>query len=537
MAKTSPSEDDDIKLDELIERIQSTQIARGRRLIPIVRVSKTAGREKLPEGFIAEPEQMGKMAGYAKAHGCELMEARREMNVSGGKVDRKVLKQAVVDVIAGKADGIIVARVNRYARTTAGLQMVRKLQAAGKTFVAVDEGIGPEMLQTSFGWFTFTLMLAVAELQLAMLTEGFRMARKFHVEAGIANQVPYGYRKRDKEETDRPRRLELDPVTAPWVRYIFKRRAAGASWSAIARELDAKNVAPPGGGECWLFNRVRAIVANRTYLGELHSGADYVNPKAHKAIVTVELWQQANAKKSTPARGDRDPYLLTGLVRCASCGGRMTGYVQSHKAGRNRDGEVVRREYYRCRRNYTWGICTAQAYAPAAELDRLVVAEFMRRFVHVIEDTQLANDRSAELNAAQDAIDEATADYDLFVGSPATKRTVKSRGQEWYDDEVDKRNDAIEAAQAAWQEIRNAMSGLDLPADLAVRWDRLPGGIEDQRGFLSDAFGVVAVKPFLRRKGPVAERVHIWARNEPGSPEATLPGRDTGICAEVPIKF
>jgi DNA invertase Pin-like site-specific DNA recombinase len=529
----APPEPPDVDLDDLISRVQSTQIAPGRRLIAIVRVSKTKGREG--EGFIAPDEQIGKMQGYAKSHGSEIVDVRREMDVSGGSVDREVLMGAVADVIAGKADGVIVARVNRYARTTAGLQMVRKLQAAGKTFVAVDEGIGPEMLQTSCGWFTFTIMLAVAELQLAMLTEGFNTARQMHIAAGIANQVPYGYRRRAATETDRPRRLEPDPLTAPHVVFIFERRAAGDSWIAIARALDARGAPTPGGSECWLYTRVRHIVQNRTYLGELTSG-EFMNPAAHAPLVSAELWETANGLNQTPARNGAAAYCLTGILRCATCGGRMVGFMQTVKAGRKRDGEPRKYPYYRCRRNYSWGRCPAPASAPAGELEALVMETFFRRFTRELNFERRADDRSAELAAAQTVIDEANAAMDRFLTSPATARLVALRGPGWYDEQIERLADELEAAQEAWQEIRNAVAGMDLPAGLEEGWHEL--ALDAQRGFLSAAFGVVAVKSSGGRRVPVDERVHIWARNEAGSPEIALAARDAnGRIVRVPIDF
>jgi DNA invertase Pin-like site-specific DNA recombinase len=523
------------ELGDIVERLQTATIARGRRLIVILRVSKTGGREKLAEGFIAEPEQLGKCEGYANAHGCEIVDVRRERNVSGGSVDRDVLNDAVADVLAGKADGIIVARVNRYARTTAGLQMVRKLQAAGKTFVAVDEGIGPEMLQTSFGWFTFTIMLAVAELQLAMLTEGFRTAREMHVAAGIAAQVPYGYRKRSASEEDRPRRLERNPETAAFVPFMFKRRAAGDSWPAIALALDAAGAPTPSGTATWKHERVRTIVQNRAYLGELTSG-EFVNRKAHPALVSPEEFNDANALNQPSNRNGKANYPLTGVLRCASCGGRMVGFMQTIKSGKKRTGPPVKYRYYKCRVRYGWGRCESPAYAKADEIEALVIGEFFRRFTGELDAALCEEDRSAELAEAEAEVTAAEAALDLFVDSPATARTALRRGQAWYDQRVDALTDELTTAQAAAQEVRNAVAGFDLPPGIEQDWDGLT--LEVQRGFLGRAFGVVAVGSAARRSIPVADRIRIWARDEAGSPEADLAARDDdGHMVKVPIKL
>lgn len=523
----------------MVEQLQHTSIAPGRRMIALIRVSKTGDREG--EGFIAPEDQLATIRAYCKAHGYEIIDVRHEMDTSGGKVDREVLNGVMADVLDhGAADGVIVAYVSRYARTTAGLQMVRKLQGAKKTFISVKEGIGPEMLATSFGWFTFTIMLAVAELQLAMLTEGFLTARKMHIAAGIANQTPYGYRKRKVDEEDKPRRLEPDPKTSKYVTYMFERRAAGDSWITIANALDKKGAPVPGGGNVWLYTRVRHIVQNRVYLGELSSG-EFVNEKAHFPLVTLEQFDAANALNQTPARNGKAAYPLTGIVRCATCGGRMVGFMQTVKAGRKRDGEPRKYPYYRCRRNYSWGKCPAPASCPAGELEQLVAEEFFRRFTRELTAVRRGDDRSADLAAAQTAIDEARSAVALFHASPASKRTAKLLGAEWHEEQVERLNDELEAAQDVWQEIRNAMAGMELPPELEARWWDL--SCDEQRGFLSRAFGVVAVKPSggRGRHVPVAGRARIWIKDETGSPEATLPRRgatiDDKITAMVPIEF
>jgi DNA invertase Pin-like site-specific DNA recombinase len=528
-----------VQLPDIVARLHDTTIAPGSRYIRIVRVSKTGGRDTTSEGFIAPHEQRRVTDEHCARHGGTIVGEYEELDVSGGKIDRAALDKALADVLAGKADGIIVAYLSRYARTTAGLQFVRKLQAKGKAFVSVAEGIGPEMLQTSMGWFTFTIMLAVAELQLGILTEGFLAARRAHISAGIANQVPYGYRKRltgdpaAADPRERPRRLEPDPLTSPHVVYMFERRAAGDSWITIAKALDEMKVPPPGKGKCWLYERVRSIVQNRIYLGELTSG-QFVNPSAHFPIITPDQFDAAKALNQSLTRNGKANYQLTGIIHCATCGGKMVGYMQTIKAGKKRTGQPRKYAYYRCRRRYSWGVCSAPAYAAAADLEALVKDEFFRRFLRDLVQTADAPDRSAELAAAQEAVDEALLNEDLFLTSPSTTRSAKLRGRVWYDAEREKLTDAIEVAVANRQKLRNALTGTDFPEGLEEDWDDLT--LEEQRGFLSAGFGIVAIKPSGGKRIPVADRLRIWARNEPGSPEGTF--RDAkGRLVEAPIKF
>ncbi|MEV6227875.1 recombinase family protein [Saccharopolyspora shandongensis] len=71
--------------------------------------------------------------------------------------------------------------------------------------------------------------------------------------------------------------LEPDPVTAPWVRWIFQQRAAGRSMAGIARELNDRGMPCPSGadpgrnphcsGQAWMTPTVAGILENPRYTG------------------------------------------------------------------------------------------------------------------------------------------------------------------------------------------------------------------------------------------------------------------------------
>jgi len=492
----------------------------------MIRVSQVGKRSRPGETMLSVPEQRSIISASARENNIRIVGWRKELDVSGGRVDREVLEATLADVFAGKADGIICADVSRYARTTDGLQAVRKLNANGKTFIAVREGIGPASLSTPAGWLLFTIMIALAEFQLRLLTAGWQTARQAYIEAGIANHVPYGYRKRAKDAKENARHLERDPAQAPHVVFMFKRRMIGDSWSTIARKLDARKAPTPNGGAVWHYETVRRIVLNRAYLGESRSG-EFVNHTAHEPLVTLKLFTAAGEQAKTANHNGTAAYPLTGLVRCASCGGRMNGYATKHPRA---DGTITIYDGYRCRRHFGWGRCESPAYVPARELERLVVREFFRRFMKELDAEQRADDRSADLAKADDAIEEARESLDLFRASPETARSVKLMGKGWYEKELAKLNDRIEAALTHYASVREAMTGIALPTDLDEAWPNLT--TDEQRGFLSAGFGVVAVKP---GEAAVEDRIRIWARNEPGAPEFVR-GED-GLLPRTPIIF
>ncbi|MEV0053527.1 recombinase family protein [Saccharopolyspora shandongensis] len=102
----------------------------------------------------------------------------------------------------------------------------------------------------------------------------------------LGGRSPYGYRLVDAGAHPnqaharwgrRVHRLEPDPATAPWVRWIFEQRAAGRSVARIAWELNERGVPCPSGadrmrnphrcGQAWIVRTVVGITESPRYTG------------------------------------------------------------------------------------------------------------------------------------------------------------------------------------------------------------------------------------------------------------------------------
>ncbi|MEU3648024.1 recombinase family protein [Lentzea sp. NPDC034063] len=102
----------------------------------------------------------------------------------------------------------------------------------------------------------------------------------------LGGRPPYGYRLVDGGRHPNPvhgrwgRRVQVlapDPVTAPWVRWMFTERARGRTVASLARELNEQGVVCPSGadpernahrsGERWIVRTVAMILENPRYTG------------------------------------------------------------------------------------------------------------------------------------------------------------------------------------------------------------------------------------------------------------------------------
>jgi hypothetical protein len=396
----------------------------------------------------------------------------------------------------------VVAKVDRFARTlTGGLTAVAQLRKAGKSFVAVRDGIDGEQTSTPTGRMLLGILFLFAEWQLETLTEGWEATRRSHIGRGVANHAPYGYRKGDD------RRLLPRPGEAEWVPLIFDRRADRWAWGRICDWLTAQGARPRQGGGAWSISTVKQIIANRVYIGELRSG-EIVNTDAHDPLVTPSQWDRANGVYGVRKRREAEPYLLTGIIRCASCGARMFG-LTDHRVSAG--GEEVTYRYYRCRgRHGAWGHCPAPARIDAGDVEDLVSDEFRRLF---LLGGAIPTDATTEVDAATAALDAADAELASFVTTAAALET------ELFAMGVEARTQRREDARQQLAEARSAAVGVALPVGLGDVWDSY--GILERRPYVAAAFAVVAV---ARGTEPAAERVRIWVTGT--SVPAPLPGVD-----------
>ena len=314
------------------------------RLIGYIRVSRVAGREG--DSFISPDAQKERIMALAAAHGHTLVGWQTDLDQSGARLDRPAFQEALAQVERGEADGIAVAKLDRFARSVSGAgRAMERLEACGGTLLVGDLGMDTS---TPAGKLMRNVLMALAEFDLDRIRENWRTASRMAVRRGVhvSGVPPFGYQRRGDGG------LEPDPATAPLVHETFVRRAAGESWQSLCEMLDerAPRVRP------WRPSTVASMVGRRTYLGEAWAG-ETVNVGAHDPLVTRAEWEAAQSRQPRAPRSGHES-LLTGIVRCAACGTLMT------------PGSDGRRGYrrYDCQNR----VCRARSAISARRLDEHV---------------------------------------------------------------------------------------------------------------------------------------------------------------------
>jgi len=181
------------------------------------------------------------IAAECKRRGWKLVNSIEDAGYSGKSLRRPGIQAALRELESGKADGLVVAKLDRLSRSmrdfTALLERARK---RGWALTALDADVDTS---TAAGEAMANVIATFARFESRRIGE--RTAE------GIAR------RRRDRPHEPWGRRAE---VPTEVVRKIRRRHKAGWSLSRIARRLNEERVATAHGGRAWHPSTVRAIL-------------------------------------------------------------------------------------------------------------------------------------------------------------------------------------------------------------------------------------------------------------------------------------
>lgn len=275
-----------------------------------VRVSHVGGRAG--DRFQSPSAQRDAIEGWARAHGVTIAVIHEDLDRSGGTMDRPGMNEAIRRVEAGVTSGLIVARLDRFARTViGGLTVITELNERGARVVSVAESIDPA---TPMGRAMLGLLLIMAEWQRDQASEHLIVSQRRAATAGrYAGRCPYGYMRT-------PAGLQvIDPDTAPVVRTVFEMRAARVGWRQITQHLDAAGILTATGKARWSAGTLTSMIRSEAYLGVFIGPSGLQVQDAWEPLVSVDVWNAANTEKIEPLARVHDDRLLAGIARCAEC--------------------------------------------------------------------------------------------------------------------------------------------------------------------------------------------------------------------------
>jgi site-specific DNA recombinase len=461
-----------------------------------IRVSRVGARDQT-DGFISPDVQESAIRDWAARNGVEVVMQPHELNVSGGTMTRPVFSAILDRIGSGRSGGFVVYKVDRFARTVLGaLNTLEELGRHGATFASVTE---PQLDYATPAGRAFVQPLFVfAEFTRSTLKESWAVAQRHAIERGI-HISPNGYLGYDKG----PDRRLVPNDEAPLAREMFQRRASGGTWGSIAAWL--QEVAPRGDGTIWTPQAVQRLCSKRVYRGEASRYVEQdvdrrgavINPGAHPALVTEELWRAAQMTPRVAKQGwdGRSLPLLSGLIRCAGCRYSMS-------IGKGLRGESL----YRCRRRHASGTCPRPAQVRAEHIEtyveQLVLAE-------IGGTTRLVPD-SGERDRVRDELQHARADLDDFRRDRDARRKLGAEWHEWLDT-------YLSAVRSLEAELDRLEQRADIAREGLTSEHYLDLGVDERREVLAGFIDCVMVRPSRgrgRNVDPIERRARILWRGQ-----------------------
>jgi DNA invertase Pin-like site-specific DNA recombinase len=307
-----------------------------------------------------------------------------DAGLSGTEMDKRMeVQRLVADARNGKFDIVVFTSISRFARDLSdALELKKRLESRyGIRIISVEEGYD-SAVEGRNSEMIFTVHAMVAAHKSQEMSKAIRRGLRQSAASGrhIGNKVPYGYQK------TQDKRLIPDPTRAPVVQEIFNLYLSGLGSKAIAGVLNQRGI-PPQQAEKWQAQTINAILHNQVYRGnmiankwrndtdiELSRQQDakvvrqmqraedewVLRVDNHEAIIDAETFDVVQNMLNLKARNkgiQRNANVLSGLMRCADCGG--AAIVRSGKKAKN--GQAYK--YVGCSAKSRIGIdaCTNQA--------------------------------------------------------------------------------------------------------------------------------------------------------------------------------
>jgi DNA invertase Pin-like site-specific DNA recombinase len=223
------------------------------------------------------------------------------------------------DIEAGRRDAVIAYHQDRLTR--------RPME--WEQFVDLCDRAGVQQLATvtsdinfgnDNGMLVARITAAVAANESARKSARIRRKIQQNVEQGKPNGGAY-----------RPFGYERDKVTvrvseAESIRRLVDRFLAGESVRSLVSWMNEQEIPTTAKGDSWRTATLRAILVSGRIAGIRDHHGEAAGPAAWPAIISEAKHQQVLAmfqtKKNSGRRAPRR-YLLSGLLRCGKCGGRL----------------------------------------------------------------------------------------------------------------------------------------------------------------------------------------------------------------------
>jgi site-specific DNA recombinase len=430
---------------------------------------------------------------YRELYGLEIAGVYADDGLSGTVAlhERPEGRRLLSDAREGRFGAVLVYRLDRLGRSLLVIVEAHdRLQEAG---VALRSATEPIDTSTPSGRLIFQMLASFAEFERGTIRErtqaGLHRALRNGKHSG---RIPYGYTLAPDE-----RGLEVVPEEAAVVREIITNVADGATLYGESKRLNDEGIPSPGWrfksgerkhGAGWSPSTIAGLVHQGAYSGlhRVKAGEEFIEREV-PAIVEPGLQRRAevaleqNKRRASAARQGARRYLLSGLVRCETCGHACNGRTSTSYYR----GKASKYRYYGCtaNRRERGPDRTVQPHRPphvrAPWLEELVwtdvkrfvtnPGEVLERVREQLQDDSGADDLSARLEGLQTRLAAKQGEKDRYVRLYAQGHIEEGELETYLSDvsnQIANLRLMVEAAAAEASQHRERLQA----ADTTVAW-------------------------------------------------------------------
>lgn len=325
------------------------------------------------------PEQEERLEGYFKLMGINDFKIYYDEGYSGKDLNRPGITELLEDVPEKEYTLVVTTKLDRLSRNLFDiLNIIKHLEQYDCNYASATEGFDTS---TPAGRLVLHMLGMVAEFERERISERVRdnmmsIARNTN---RVISRPCYGYDIKNGV-------MEVNVEESIIVKKMAQWTLEGLGSRAIAKRLNEMGIKTKSGGQ-WHSKIVRELLKRETLVGDFVYNRTYrkgtrtlTRPEEewirveghHDPILDRETFdkvqQVLDARKQVGKQINRDRYLLSGLVVCGHCGGKMSGRYYEKK----RPHKTYRYYRYVCESYAKKGMCKFH-WVHRDELESLVL--------------------------------------------------------------------------------------------------------------------------------------------------------------------
>lgn len=283
---------------------------------------------------------------WAKINGYNIADFYIDVKTGTYSYLRNEMSRLKNDISSGKIKGIVSKEMSRTSRDIMDIiELKRTLGDQGAFFISIKEGYDSRADEDEF---LLVIHAGLAQKERKVTSSRVKITQLLKAKEGKTNvsKPAFGYMlSEDKQH------LVINPETSEIYYFMVEKFLEGWGRLKICKYLNSRGIKTSRGGDNWGTNSVLAILTNPVYLGinaynvtltirdSTGKAKRMVRPQdqwivrenTHPALISKEKFEriqqivQERKEKDNKQWSCTKKYLLSGLLYCSSCGGKMFG--------------------------------------------------------------------------------------------------------------------------------------------------------------------------------------------------------------------